>query len=53
MSKAFSSRWINETLKRCKNGPHEDKVGRKVKRARQASIFRKEFKNFRFESEIC
>lgn len=48
MSKTFSSRHLNETLKRCKNGAHEDKNGHHTKRARQADQFRKEMKNFKY-----
>lgn len=39
---AVSSRRLNEILKRCKNGAHEDKVGKHAKRARQAAEFRKQ-----------
>jgi hypothetical protein len=47
MSKTFTSRHLNETLKRCKNGAHEPKSGHHTKRAIQAEEFRKEVRNSR------
>jgi hypothetical protein len=47
MSKTFTSRHLNETLKRCKNGSHELKQGHRAKRSIQAEQFRKEMKNHR------
>ena len=46
MSKSFNSRnkQLNETLRRCKNGPHEEKDGHHAKRAIQRDEFRREMK---------
>jgi hypothetical protein len=48
MSKSFNHRnkQLNETLRRCKGGSHEEKSGRhRAKRSIQNAIARKEVKN--------
>lgn len=49
MSKTYTRKSLNNELRHCKGGAHEDKQGHHAKRARQAEQFRKEMKNHRFE----
>ena len=51
MSKTFNARnkQLNETLRRCKGGAQEPKVGHKAKRAIQHDEFRKTMKYHRWE----
>lgn len=51
MSNSFNhrNRQLNETLRRCKGGSHDEKQGHRVKRSIQKDQARKEVKNHHWD----
>lgn len=53
MSNSFNTRnkQLNETLRRCKGGAHEEKTGHRTKRAIQHDDFRREMKRAHWSAD--